>query len=121
MTEVNPQDVLACIDRFGPLTFRQVSDRFGTEDKEMRHIIHTLVKKMKLENIGNGGCALYEIPNKARNINTVPPRTISVMDGYLDPNILQMNAVRDGADDHRLHPSRIGGTLRYMDGRTEKV
>ena len=48
-------------------------------------------------------------------------RTHASMEGSYHPAELSAPAVRHGADDHMQYPSRNGNTLRYRDGREEKV
>jgi hypothetical protein len=48
-------------------------------------------------------------------------RTFQPMDGSYRPKELSEPATRIGADDHDQHPSRRGNTLRYRDGREERI
>lgn len=48
-------------------------------------------------------------------------RTSTPMKGSYHPTELSAPATRPGADDHMKHPSRSGNTLRYRDGREERM
>ena len=48
-------------------------------------------------------------------------RTYTPMEGSYHPEELSAQAIRIGADDHMQYPSRRGSTVRYRDGREEKV
>ena len=48
-------------------------------------------------------------------------RTFKPMEGSYHPTELSAPATRPGADDHMEHPSRRGNTLRYRDGREERI
>ena len=48
-------------------------------------------------------------------------RTFAPMEGNYHPKELSEPATRIGADDHNQYPSRRGNTLRYKDGREERI
>lgn len=51
----------------------------------------------------------------------MPSTTKFVPTGSYDGKELKVSAVRHGADDHMMLPSRVGNELFYRDGRVEAV
>ena len=112
---------LLVVEKFGPFKFGELVARLGTTEKDLRSAINMLLREGQLINIGQKHLAIYEVPGSERTKNITPARTVSVMGGDFDPSTVQISAVRIGAEDHRKYPSRNGNTLRYLDGRTERV
>lgn len=54
-------------------------------------------------------------------IKIAKPITANKMEGTYRGSELDLASVRIGGDDHLNHPSRNGCTLKYKDGRVEKL
>ena len=54
-------------------------------------------------------------------IKIAKPITANKMEGAYRGSELDLASVRLGGDDHLNHPSRNGCTLKYKDGRVEKL